>query len=393
MNSKILLLLPLFLALLGCTTPQPEAAKPAHSPAAPVAVTSLLAAPQAWPARYEASGTVRSRTTTAISSRLLASILSMPVRAGDTVSQGQVLVTLDARQAELDTRRAAASRDELNSSIPEAQSAIQAARAALALATSTAQRMRLLFDKKSISPQEMDESNARLQAAQSALDIATARRAQIDAKLAQIEVESRAADLQRSYTTLRAPFAGRITEKFAEAGAMANPGAPLLMLERTDAFQLELAVAESLLPAIQRGTPVRVNLDAISLSLDAVVSEIVPSLDTASRSFTVKVNLPQNPSLRSGLFGHGVFSGPATNILAVPMAALQTQGQIQSLFVIEDGHAKLRIVSTGQQRDPWIEVLSGLSAGELVITPFPTGLTEGSPVTAKPVNQSVEAKQ
>lgn len=381
MNPKILIFFPLLLALVGCTAPQK--AGPAHPPATPLSVPSLLLKPQDWPSRYEATGTVRSRTSTAISSRLLASILTLPVRAGDSVSEGQVLVTLDAREAEINARRAAATRQELNSSIPEAQSSIAAARAALSLASSTAQRMRQLFDKKSISPQEMDEANARLQAAQSALDIATARRTQIDAKLAQADVELRSSELQRSYTTLRAPFAGRITEKFAEAGAMATPGAPLLTLERAGAFQLELAVAESMLPAIQIGTRLQVHLDALALQFDATVAEIVPSLDATSRSFLVKVNLPPSPILRSGLYGRGVFSGPATSTLAIPTAALQIQGQIQSVFVIESGQAKLRIVSTGQQRDNWVEILSGLSPGERIISPFPTGLTESTPVEAK----------
>lgn len=384
MKSLMFCLAAFLIILSGCAAPQKDHVNTSTPSTAPVAVPSLVVAAQSWPSRQEVSGTVRARTSTTISSRLLATVLSLPVRSGDTVSQGQLLVTLDARDIDISARRAAASRDELRSMIPEAQGAIVAARASLDLASSTNQRMKQLFDKKSISPQEMDESQARLQAAQSALDIANARRGQIDAKLAQVEVELRSTELQRTYTTLHAPFSGTITARHAEAGSTASPGVPLLTLERNDSFQLELALPESMLPVVQRGTRLQVAFDAIALQMDAVVNEIVPSLDSSSRSLTVKVNLPPNHNLRSGLFGRGVFQGPPSSVLAIPPEAIRNQGQLQSVFLVEDGRAKLRIISTGQQRENAIEILSGLSPGERIISPFPAALSEGSPVVTQP---------
>ena len=84
--------------------------------------------------------------------------------------------------------------------------------------------------------------------------------------------------------------------------------------------------------------------------LNARVSEIVPAVDSASRTYTVKMDLPATPHLRSGMFGRAVFPLGARKVLAVPPRPLVERGQLQSVFVVENGVARTRLVTAGTAR-------------------------------------------
>jgi len=337
-----------------------------------------------WPAGYEAVGTVKARTAAVISSKVMASVLEVRVQAGDRVREGDPLATLDARDLEANYRRAEAGRDEARSAQAEADQALAGAKAQLDLAKATFGRMQELFDKKSISNQEFDESTARRKAAEAGYEMAAAKGAQVRAKIAQAEQEVQAAGIMRTYAEIRAPFAGVVTARAAEPGSMASPGAPLVTIEREGAYRLEAAVEESRVKSIRAGQAVSVNLEALSRTLEARVSEIVPAVDAASRAYTVKIDLPALAELRSGMFGRAVFSNGTRNVLAVPAAAVTDRGQLQSVMVADGGSAHTRLVSIGQKSGDKVEVLSGLSAGEKVIYPLPPGLADGARLEAHP---------
>jgi RND family efflux transporter MFP subunit len=311
-------------------------------------------------------------------------VREVKVQAGDRVREGQLLVTLDARDLDVNSRRAEAALIEVRSSAPEADSAVAAAKANLDLAQATFKRMQDLFSKKSISNQEFDEASAKLKAAQAAHDMARARRVQLDAQAARVQQEVRATEVARSYAEITAPFAGVVTAKSADPGALALPGAPLLTIEREGAYRLEASVEESRLSAIRVGQAVSVTLDGEDRTLEARVSEIVPAVDAASRSYTVKIDLPSAPVLRSGVFGRASFQLGSRPTLTIPAAAVSDRGQLQSVLVAENGVARIRMITAGQKSKDQVEVLSGLTAGEKVIFPVPRGLADGARVEARP---------
>jgi RND family efflux transporter MFP subunit len=300
--------------------------------------------------------------------------------AGDHVNAGQLLVTLDAADLETNYRRADAGREEARNALPEAENGVAAAKANLELARVTFKRMSDLFASKSISNQEYDEAAARLKAAEAQYAMAESKRAQLNARIAQAEQERRAAEIQRGYAELRAPFAGVVTAKSVEPGNLATPGAPLLTIEREGAYRLEVPVEESRLAVIRSGSKVAVTLDALNRTLEAKIGEIIPAVDASSRTYLVKVDLPAMPQLRSGLFGRARFAVGSRPVLTVPVSAVIERGQLQSVYVAENGAAHLRIVTTGRKRADGAEVLSGLAAGEQVITPVPAGLADGAKV-------------
>jgi len=368
-------------ALVSCGHKQ--VARTEAAPAAAVAVKTSTAAVQNWPAVYEANGTVRARTTATIASRVMGYVQQVSVQAGDRIRPGQSLVTIEARDLEANLRRAEAGRAEAQSALPEAENAIAAAKANLDLAQATFRRIQELAEKKSVSSQEFDEASARLKAAQATYEMSRAKLPQVQSRIAQADEEQRAARVTLDYAGMAAPFAGVVTARSVEPGNLVAPGAPLLTIEREGSYRLEVEVDESKVAAVTAGKSVKVTLDALGRSFDARVSEVVPAVDAASRAYTVKIDLPPMPEIRSGLSGKAAFALSTRPALAIPVAALQEHGQLQSVFVVENGVARTRLITTGQRfRDAW-EVLSGLSAGESVVTGAAT-LADGARVEVGP---------
>ena len=363
------------LLLTSCgSEPTRRAAQPQAPPAA---VETALIATQDWPASYQATGTVRARTTATISSKVMGYVQQVNAQVGDHVRQGQVLITLDARDLDVSLRRA-----EVESAIPELENATAAAKANLDLAQTTFQRMQELAAKKSISNQELDEASARLKAAQANYEMMRSRRAQVSSKTAVVEQEVRAAGIMRDYARLGAPFSGVVITRTVEPGNLATPGSPLLTIEQDGLYRLEASVDESKLASVRVGQAVEAVLEA-DRKLSARVSEIVPSVDAASRSYIVKLDLPAAPRLRTGMFGRAIFPLGMQKVVAVPLAALTERGQLQSVFVAEDGVAHTRLVTTGRRTKDAAEVLSGLNAGEKVVLPVPVGLQDGARVEVR----------
>jgi len=367
--------------LAGCGGADARHASPASAAAVPVEVASVNS--QSWPDVYEATGTVRARTATVLSSKVMAYVRQVTVQAGDRVAEGQEVITLDARDLDSSVHRGEAAEAEVRSGFAEADNAVAGAKASLDLAQTTFHRMEELASKKSISNQEFDEAAARLKSAQAAYDMARARRGQLDSRLALAQQEVQSARIMRDYARIAAPFAGVVTARSVEPGNLAAPGAPLLTIEREGAYRLEASVDESRLPSVRNGQTVEVTLEALDRRLTARVSEIVPAVDAASRSYTVKIDLPAVPSLRSGMFGRAWFPSGTRQVTTVAASAIVEHGQLQSVFVVEDGFAHSRLVTTGKSQADAVEVLSGLTAGEKVVRNA-GGLADGARVEVRP---------
>ncbi len=370
------------LLLAGCSAKAPEEASADTKPAA-ISVRTLTAAPSNWPSIYEAVGTVRARTAAVISARVMGYVRQVNVRAGDRVRQGQLLVAIDARDLEAGLLQAEAARNEARSALPEAENGIAGAKANLELAQVTYNRMKDLFDKRSVSNQEFDEAAAKLKVAKATYEMALAKKSQLQSKIAQTEQGYASAQVTRSYSQITAPFDGVVTERAVEPGSMATPGTPLLTVEREGGYRLEAAIEESKLASIRRGQAVAVSLEALGRTLQGRVSEVVPAVDAASRAFTVKIDLPPDRDLRSGIFGRARFELGSREALAIPADAVQQRGQLASVFVIDSGSARARLVTTGSRNADRVEILSGLNPGDKLIYPVPEGLADGARVEAR----------
>jgi RND family efflux transporter MFP subunit len=372
----------LSLLLYACGGIQQHKAKSMQWTTTPVHTVTVT--PVEWPTAYEAVGTVRARTSAVLSSKVIGYVREVNFQIGDRVHAGQILVTLDSRDFDAQYRSAEAALEEVTTARIEADNAVTAAKAGRDLAEVTFGRMKDLFGKRSISNQEFDEAFAKFKAAQAAYEMALSKRRQLESKIAQAKEGVKAAEVLKSYAQISAPFTGRVTEKHVEPGNLATPGAPLATVEREGSYRLEASVGESKVPLVRTGDHVSVVLEALNKTVSASVSELVPAVDSVSRTYIVKVDLPPLEDLRSGMFGRAVFHLGTRKVLAVPSGAIVEHGQLHFVLVAEDEVAKGRLVTLGEMYQGQREVLSGLSGGEKVIFPIPSGLAEGTRVEVLP---------
>lgn len=316
----------------------------------------------------EAIGTVRSRTIARVASQVMGRIVSLPVSEGSTVEKGALLAAIDDTQARAQLAAAEASLAEAEAGLGEAERAVAQAEARRAVAGKTYERFRTLLEERVATRQEFDEVEAAKTVADAEYERALDRRSQAAAKIRRARAQADAARVALSHTRIVAPFPGVVTEKQAEAGSMAVPGAPLLVLEDTRRYRIEAAVPETYLGTLRAGTGVRVVLDtAPDRELPATVAEIVPSVDPASRTFLVKVDLPRGVSLRTGMSGRILFPAGEEEVLVVPKAAIVHIGGSDGLFTVTpDNVARLVMIRTGRSFGDDVEVLSGLDPGALV---------------------------
>ncbi|MFZ0732822.1 MAG: efflux RND transporter periplasmic adaptor subunit [Candidatus Sulfotelmatobacter sp.] len=347
-------LLPIVLAamLIGCSNGR-ETISGAPETVANVSIISAQTA--TVPDVIDAVGTLRATETSRLAAQMMGNIVEIRVREGDRVQRGQVLAVIDEAQPRAALDRATAA--ELG-----AQQETTAAESDFALAEATFKRYQMLYEKKSVSPQEFDEINARFQAAQARQEMARAGQAQAKAALQQ-------ARTALGYTHIVAPFDGLVTEKKADVGTLASPGTPIFTVEDLRRYRLEATVNETDLRFVRQGQQVQVSIDALGdRQLKGKVVEIVPAADPASRSFLVKVELPSDPVLRSGLFGRAEFTRGERTALLIPRNAVVERGQLQGIYVLDPNKiVGLRYITLGKPSATQVEVLAGLETGEMLV--------------------------
>ena len=293
-----------------------------------------------------ASGAVASAVKTEVSSRILARIEEVRVTAGATVQAGQTLVVLD-RQEPL--ARAA-----------QARQALVAAQARLDLAETELDRVEQLFKRNVVTRQSLDQATAEFTGAKA--DVGSLKRA-LDAVEAAL-----------AYTEIRAPTQGVVVDRLAEPGEMASPGRALLRIYDPATLRVEVPVRESLAVRLVTGQSLGIEVPARGVTFEGTIEAIVPLAEPGARTLLVKVGLPGDPQLYSGLFARVAIPAGQRERLVVPLAAINQVGQLDFVTTVgAERQLRRRLVTLGDRVvDDRVEVLSGLAVGETVLLPAAT---------------------
>ena len=288
---------------------------------------------------FETSGSVKARIISLIAGRTMGTVTSLGVREGDRVRAGQVLITIDDRDA---VQRVIA-----------AEKAVESAQQSKSLADITYDRYKKLYDAKALTQQEIDQIETQKKVAE--LDYERAK-----AMLAETRIN-------RGFANIMSPVSGVVTEKKIERGSMAVPGVPLLTVEDTSSFILEAHLDEHLIEKVSVGTPVDISVDAINQELKGTISEIVPSIDPLSRTFLAKIAL-RDPSLRTGLYARVKIPTGRKRAIVVPDKAIIEKGQLSGVYVVDPGGIiTYRLVRTGIHYGRNVEVVSGINPSDRIV--------------------------
>jgi len=297
-------------------------------------ITEEVAFTEAVPASIEA------KETTIISSRLLARIIRISVRAGDFVEQGQLLIELEKTDL---LARAQQAREQIHS--------IEA---------------RLTEARKNL--ERAVELHARGLIAAADRDAASANAASLQADLGSARQLLEEAEIAVGFTEIRSPIAGRIVDRFAEPGDTASPGQKLLSLYNPFSLRVEAWVREQLALSLKEGQVLQVYVPSAERTLDAQIEEIVPAADPGSRSFLVRAILPSEHTLLPGMYARlQVVAGKRSRAL-IPADRIASVGQLDVVWVVNRGNTERRFVRLGQPTaDGFVEVISGLEAEDIVL--------------------------
>jgi multidrug efflux pump subunit AcrA (membrane-fusion protein) len=350
---------------------------------AAIDVRVATAAVAAVPQTFEAGGVVAARMTAQMSPRIAAELRELTVQPGDRVRKGQILAVLDDRDLAANRARAHASVAAAQSGAASAGAERESAEARLALARANHQRIEQLRDRNSATPQELDRATAELHMADAGVRAARARVDEASASITAAQAAGRSADATASFSTIAAPFDGLVTNRLLEPGNMAAPGTPLLTVETTDGFRLEVQVDAARARALNVGDAVTVELEGQDEAdtLTGRVVEVARAIDPGTHAFVVKIQLPAGTAVRSGTFARARFERGERNALVVPESALVRRGQLSLVFVVDSSrHARMRAITPGARAGDSVEVLAGIQPGETVVVNPPAPLVDGSEV-------------
>ncbi|MCE1225408.1 MAG: efflux RND transporter periplasmic adaptor subunit [Geobacteraceae bacterium] len=340
------------LGLTGCSDSKHGVQAPAPTVSGLTLTTVKVAD---LPETLDVVGTVRARTSALVSARISGTVSVLHVREGDRVRKGQVLGQLDSKENVAQATGAVAAIDEAKRGLEEAQ-------ARQKLADSTFGRFKKLYDEQALTRQEFDTR-------QTERDLAHQAVARAEARLRQTQEASRAAGAMADYTKIVAPISGVIVAKQADLGSTVFPGQPLMTIDDEGSYQLELAIPESQVRAVHTGTAVQVQIDATGSNFAARVTEVVPTSDPASRTYTAKVAIPQK-GVRSGMFGRGSIAlGSTIKGVLIPRNAVFERGALTAVWAVgADEIVRMRLVKTGRIQGDSVEILSGLADGDRIVT-------------------------
>jgi len=341
-------LLTLISVVLAACGPAREAQQPASAKNWNLPVVKVASAE--IPVDYTTVGSVVSDQRIEVTSRMTGYIHELLVREGDRVRRGQIIARLDGADVE--------------GAIRQSRAGVGAANSALADAQIDFERFQRLYERASISENEWRKIRLKRDAAREALN--------------QAQAAQDTANAQRAYVDIRSPDDGVVVARLKRAGDLAVPGAPMLTLEVGRALLFETAVSEAHVASIAVGSRARVKIDTLAKEFEGTVSRVVPSGDPVTRSYQVKIALPETAGLMPGMFGRASFAVGESRSLLVPAQAVVERGGLRGVFLVDDaGRARFRWLRTGHEWPDRIEVTAGLTAGDRIVAVVDPNLREG----------------
>jgi RND family efflux transporter MFP subunit len=351
-----------FISLSACSSDKKGSA--IGNTDSPVLVT--VASPSdAGPMGINLSGQIEASQISNISTRVMGYITSIKVKVGDPVNKGQLLASISNQDI-------IAKRAQVDAMITEAQAAVNSAQKDF-------ERFTILYKQQSATAKELDNVTLQYESAKSRLEGAKQMRNEINASL--------------GYTSLTAPFSGIVTQKYADAGSMANPGMPLLTIEQSGSYQVSASVPENIIAAIHQGAEAMVTIKSLDKTIKGNVTQINPSSAFTGGQYIIKVSI--STADKKGLYAgmYATVSIPAKTVnpatvsstaVLVPVTSIEHQDQLTGLYTIASNNtALLRWVRLGKTFGDKVEVLSGLEKNEQFVVSAAGKLYNGIPIKLK----------
>jgi RND family efflux transporter MFP subunit len=341
------------------------------------------------------TGEFRAYQSVDVHAKVAGYLKQISVDVGDRVRAGQVLATLEIPEMAKDLEHAVAERKRSTADLARTKSELMRAQSNLQLADLAYSRLSNVnaTEPGLVARQEIDEAMGRKRSAEAQVSSA---RAGIDVGEQQIEV-SKAAEARvqtlSAYTQIVAPFAGVVTKRFADTGAMIQAGTasnsqalPVVRIAQIDRLRLVIPVPEAVVAKIKPGKEVSIRVGALNKTIMGRVSRYTGDVQPATRTMEAEVDVPNPRSeLMPGMFADVLLTVEKhEHAVALPVQALfNRDGKKMVLVISPEGIVETRQVQTGIETASKTEALQGVSAGDRVVIGNKGELKDGDKVEAK----------
>jgi RND family efflux transporter MFP subunit len=301
-------------------------------------------------------GTLAAREEATIAAQVAGQLEQSYVEIGSAVAAGQALALIDTAAYEALAKVSAAN--------------LARAKASAANAAQNLKRVQDLQREKIASSSDLDAA------------VAEAASTQADVRAAEAQEAVARLNLERSH--VRAPFAGVVAERIASPGDYLAVGAPIVRLVQTNPLRLRLEVPERESAAVRPGQAVRVTVEGDTNVYAGELARLAPAIREASRMLLVEADVANPGGLRAGLFARArIVVNPREPAVCAPTAALINFAGLEKVVVLKDGKAIEKTVTSGRRDGSWIEIVSGLTAGETLVL-NPAGIRTGQALVTEP---------
>jgi RND family efflux transporter MFP subunit len=326
-----------------------------------------------------------------LSAKVPGRVQEIRVDIGSRVRRGDALAIMEPIDYQLKVQQSAAALSQARAALGlpltgesdqievEEIAAVKEARAVLNEAKANHERIKSLWAAKILSDSQLDTAQSTYLVALNRLQDALDTVRQKQAMVAQRRAEFAIARQQLTDTTLAAPFDGGVQARQASVGEYLVVGAPMVTLVRLDPLRLRVEVSERDAPQVRLGQAVRFSVEGDTNVFSSKIQRLSPSL-TENRMLVVEADLPQDDRLHPGYFTRAeIVTLPETQALTIPTNAVVTFSGLEKAFAVRDGTAAEKRITTRLRGRDWVEVPTGLAAGEEIIL-NPGNLQNGNPV-------------
>jgi RND family efflux transporter MFP subunit len=308
------------------------------------------------------SGEVAAGQTATISTRMMGYVEKIYVKPGDSVSEGQLLVSISS--------------DDVMATKAQVQAMISEAEAAAKNAERDYERFKTLRAQNSVSDKELENVSLQHTSMQAKVQMARQQMNEVNAMLA--------------YSNIRAPFAGRVSQKMMDEGSMANPGMPILVIEQSGDLQVIASVPENYIQYVNVGDSARIELKSQGINIKGRVSELSPSASGTGGQYAMKLALDtkEMSNVRAGMYAN-IFIPNKTgesfsSKIMLDKASIVYRDQLTGVYVVDSlNRAYLRWIRPGKTAGEEVEVLSGLDGTERIVSKAEGKLYNGVNVSIK----------
>ena len=368
----ILVIAPLLSAASGCA---------GHSA---VAVTTAVAANQEVSTTLDISGILVPVQRADISSQIAGKVTSLGFQDGDAVKAGDVLMQLDTQTLNAQLAQAEAGLQSAEAAAGTAANQASVAKISLDAAQRNYDQTKTLFDAGADSQSQLDDATDALNTAQEQYDSATGPAIdQAAAAVSTARANIATLNVQLNEATIKSPLDGVLTSQNVDVGEVVAPGVAVMSVVDVSSLKLSSTVTQDVLPLLALGQNMDVTADSFpGLDYKGSVTLLGPIAASTGEVFPVEVTIKNDGHLVPGLTAHASATVKASGIVVPSSAVVQTSGA-SYVFVIKDGVASKRLVSTGLSSDGMTLIPEGLTAGEQVAVTNAAALADNMPVVAE----------